>query len=213
MAAKPYDYYRVVLSGNTIGDQSWSTGTAVQAAETAPTAAMLNTWANSIANSVSTMWGVINQFIGTDTLLHTVKIYYYPSGSAVATVVGMHQFGTALAGAATTNEHPLQVSLVASLTTGLAGAHNRGRMYLPINAMALTNRLMSAGNVQTIGTAFTDYLTNLNATTLNGEAVHVVIAGSAAAPTVTSVTMDNKPDIQRRRVDKIQADFAWVQAV
>lgn len=210
MPAKPYDAYKAVVVGSSENTQDWSFGLWFQAAETLPTAPMMNAWANDLLAPTSILFNSIKGLMGADSNWYTMKTYYYPSGATKASVVGETPLVSPVAGTVSSPQSPLQVALVASLLTGLSGATHKGRMYFPCNAPLLATRQLSQSDTEALATATAAWLRACNLVTIGGEAAHAIVAGSAAATAVTSARVDSRLDIQRRRTDKIGAAFTTV---
>jgi hypothetical protein len=105
--------------------------------------------------------------------------------------------------------HPLQVSAVASIGTGSASRRKRGRMYLPGHCTALGADLQfTQAECNSLRDAATNYLASalagLRASLAGGDVIrHVVFSPTGGLSTdSTSVIVDSRPDIQRRRANK-----------
>jgi len=148
---------------------------------------------------------------GTGVTFEYVKCYAYTGGSTAA-FIGTYTLPTPREGGATGGRMPNQVAAVVSLRTGFSGRRNRGRMYLPLNEVALgADGNIDSGLVDTVLTAWATAFTDLNA----GDAGKVVVVsqvGDSFKP-VTSVVMDSRPDIIRKRANKQTIDHVGTQAV
>lgn len=205
MTIKPYAAYKIVVGGSSGGDQTWSFGVWCTAAESAPTAAMMNIWAASLLAATNTLITNLETNMGEDTAWNVLKTYYYPPGEAAASVVGEAAPSSPLTGSVSSPQSPYQVALVATLLTGLSGSTNKGRIYLPLNAPVLTDRQLVAGNALAFANIVRTWLIAINSTDINTTPVDVIVAGHAAAHPVNQVRVDSRLDIQRRRTDKIVA--------
>lgn len=126
--------------------------------------------------------------------------YWYSGG--VATSHGQKIVAHAGTGAST--GAPCQISTVLTLRTALATRRGRGRLYLPtrnIITSGATGHLSSAANVNTVCDKFRDYCNEVE----TGGTVHVVVCsqtGGFMTP-VRSISVDDIPDTQRRRRNKL----------
>lgn len=137
-----------------------------------------------------------------------LRLYEYPdAGPAPAARVTDVALGTPVVGTAAGNGLN-QACLVATLLTGSAGRRNRGRMYLPATGLPVTSGLANlSSTITSVANSVRTFFSDLNGSVnVNGSVVVVSSAGSASRP-VTTVRVDNKPDIQRRRADALVATF------
>lgn len=142
--------------------------------------------------------------------------YYVLNGTAGPIVINHAANGGVAAGTAQASE----VAQVLSLRTGLRGRRYRGRIYLPGTAVAsTTNGILSAGVVTTtlaqinalqtdlqsiqweIGVASYGESWNRGPHNSHGAATHVTWSPfwTTIGNAPTAVSMDTKPDVQRRR--------------
>lgn len=175
--------------------------------------------ATNIANGIANTWGIssapaaVKVLVPPDTSYTGVKVYFYDGVTAGAKWQATSTFAAATVGQSVAS-CPLQTSVVVSLLTGLPGRSNRGRLYLPAAGAALTTHLLSTADTQSIANGMADFFTKLNA--LNAGAsgiVSVVSQAKGTANDVTSVRVDNKPDIQRRRAKSLAASQIKTAAV
>ena len=168
-----------------------------------------NTQANALAEAAATHFiasarAALLNLIYSDYVYRSIRAYCYPSGGPAASFIGEHSIGDA-PGTASSPSLPLQTAMVASLRTGSAGRRHRGRMYLPASGAPITNHQFQSTNVNNVSAGMAAFFTALNADVV-GATVHIVsqVGGGAVTP-VTAVIVDAKPDIQRRRADKLVA--------
>lgn len=142
-----------------------------------------------------------------------LRLYSYPDGGPVASYIGVRPLTAGIGNAAGRNVP--QACVVVSLRTGFAGRRNRGRMYLPANGMpAGSDHQFAAANVATLAAAMGSFFSDVNALTDVGNVSVVSQAGAAGGVTpVTSIIVDTKVDIQRRRADAIVPTASSVIAV
>lgn len=150
--------------------------------------------------------------LSKDSYVDTVTFYHYADTQQPATYSAQGTIGAAQ-GVGTSNYYtPLQQSLVATLRTNRSGASYRGRMYLPANGMSL-----SAGHAVANGVC-TQYATFgaeiiLAAMDVANAAGHSDVTGLVYSATkgiatpVDRVSVDNRPDIQRRRAESQAVTF------
>jgi len=194
---------RVVLSGTAPNSEIFETGFWV-AATNLTTRTNTQAFAAAVQTSMqSTAFAGLVPLISSDTRYTSLKVYSYPSGGPTATYVGeapiVSMVGTG-SGAA-----PLYQCIVLSLRTGISGRSFRGRMYLPATGTALTSAhrlptapvaaaVLGVGNWFNAINAFTGDLT---------ASVSVVSQHLTEHFDVNEVTGDDKPDVQRRRENKM----------
>lgn len=128
-------------------------------------------------------------------------LYSYPAGGTHAAAVATQADGAVGTGTTTTN--PPQVCQVMTLQTGVAGRAHRGRIYWPASALAMnTANEQFSGTLSSTRSGFAAWVLGLAGLTL-GWAPYVVSQTNTSSLPVTSIKVDTKPDIQRRRVNKM----------
>lgn len=141
-----------------------------------------------------------------------MSAYYYGDTSGVATVVS-HVPVTTLVGAGSAGvELPLQCAIVVSLRTALNGRRYRGRFYVPMTSQSLTNHQLPSAETTAIASAWQSVLNTLKDAVPTLEPVVVSFTGSVATP-VTSLIVDSRVDIQRRRANKQTILFSQVESI
>lgn len=136
--------------------------------------------------------------IDNTTHYDEVRVYGYPTGGPSSPAIG--SAALAVTGTGSSSGLPLQTCAVLTLRTGFAGRSFRGRMYLPALGTTLaTGHLLNTGQVTACCNAFADLFTLLNTT---AGIVSVVSQTLGVKTPVTEVTVDNRPDIQRRRANQ-----------
>lgn len=165
--------------------------------------------ANNLAAAQKTLFDsalktLLLPHINADSGYDEIRVYAYPTGGPSAAFVGSAALGYAGTGSTTCN-NPLQVALVVTLLTGLAGRRNRGRLYLPYQlSTGLTNHQLTQSQINPIGTAFADFAGGQNV----GQQISVVSqVGAGAQNPITAVKVDSRLDVQRRRANKQTALF------
>lgn len=165
-----------------------------------------STAANALAAQVATAWSAQaasswKVALATTQTFTEVRVYGYPDGGPKATAIGT----AAITGGAGTgaSKNPPQLCIVASLRTLFAGRRAKGRMYLPATGLTPSSAHdIQFSNVSQIATGTAAFFTALN-TNPDPYVVAVVSqVGTGGATPVTSVYVDGKYDIQRRRANK-----------
>lgn len=204
-------YNRIVLEGFLgAGVENWSCGlnfaTATDGAVSTPVD--LAVWAEAIRASFSATntWNAnLKACWGSNGSLQKVKAYYYDSITGPAGAVG-ESTGGPVAGSGSLTMPP-QCSVVASLLTGIAGRRTRGRIYWPRVTGSLDAGFKISGTPvpALLAPAFADFLEDTAlASGLEGlQPVVVSKVGAGALTTVSSVSVGDIIDTQRRRRDKL----------
>lgn len=214
------DCLKVVPFGTIDTTQDWSTGWffKVEGLATPPTTSQINAALGAIEDDLETWWNAVKIVCNSHCVFLGSRGYWYPSGSKVSTVVGENLSGAAIPGTSASST-PTQTSVVASLRTGISGRSARGRSYLPANGLPLdvTNQI-SNGNVHTLSLAYSHVLADIAfdlASSLASSGVAPVIYSAKTGGThqVTQVSVDSRPDIQRRRSDNIVANYSEANPV
>jgi hypothetical protein len=151
----------------------------------------------------STAFAGLVPLIASDTRYTSLKVYSYPDGGPTATFVGEAPI-VSMVGTGGGNA-PLYMCVVLSLRTGISGRSFRGRMYLPANGVALTtaHRLPTAA-VAAVTLGMGNWFNAINALTGDNIAsVSVLSQHLGEHFDVNEVTGDDKPDVQRRRENKM----------
>lgn len=170
------------------------------------------TFRNFIASS--TWKGALQACLAADQQFDKVSVYYYPAGATKATYGADAAFsGGGLVGSGTAR-NALQCSLVATLETGHRGASYRGRIYLPFTGKAFgTNHQAASADVDAVNAALAgtspgndNLLDSFRRACINHNdtsATNVVWSRHLGiASPITSVRVDSRVDIQRRRANK-----------
>jgi hypothetical protein len=205
------DTIKVVCAGHLETAQTWSTGfyMNVVLAGGAFGPGEMNDIADKISvPAVTWLTSFINNW-SQSTFFEKVTTYFIPSTGTHATFVGEKDLTTPLQGAGTTGFTPIDTAMVQSLRTVAPGRSGRGRMYVPYNVGGIdATGHFSSSNVDNAAHATATFLTAVNALNLavdNITSQDVVVASftKAFVTLVTHVIVDNIPDGQRRRKDKL----------
>jgi hypothetical protein len=197
---------RVVWSGGLPGGEIWQCGfwlagglPGSEAAANAQAALLWSAFANTATGHAWRMTS--NTLWGNSTSLNKVTVYVYVAGGRVADFIGIHT-DTPMVGIGGTGM-PDQVCQVLTLETGLSGRRRRGRMYLPNTKGFLdSGGLVSATDVGTVSAAWKADFTAWNAAGGSAGTLVVVSQTGTSFQPVTAVSMDQRPDIQRRRANR-----------
>jgi hypothetical protein len=201
----PPNVMRCSILGVGPGSEQFDVSFWMQAAAAPATA----TDANTLATAIRDLW-VANAkaswipLIATDQRYSEIRVYSYPSGGPSATAIGTASIATADGTGAGAASNALQVCMVLSLLSDYAGRRFRGRMYLPATGQSVGSGHVWPSSVMTsihTGTAAFFTAVNARSTTQKVSIVSQVGAGNTAL--VRTVRVDNKPDIQRRRANKL----------
>lgn len=144
--------------------------------------------------------------IRPDSTYSFVKAYCYPGGGPTAEFVGEANLDHIGGGIGTgTDSAPLYQCAVIQTQTGLSGRSNRGRFYLPASGFAVfTNHRYTTsqtGNTIAAVKALMDAVNNIT----SPFAARCVVLSQlhAHVEPITSIRMDSKPDVQRRRENRM----------
>lgn len=193
---------KIILSGALPGNERWSTSFAVDH-QTDYTVVELQNLLDQIATDFGAGGGMFAELAAVNpssVTLDTITGYDYQGGTKAA--LQAEKTGNFLPTHTNALTLPNQVCAVASLRTGLPGRSQRGRMYLPVLACAMTATGQAA-------TTQLDLLADGIATsfgTLNASGFGKIVVASATTGfnnQVTEVQMDHVLDTQRRRRDKM----------
>lgn len=152
--------------------------------------------------------------LAPDCGLDSITAYGYTGGATAAftSAETRNQVGTTAS-----KVLPLQTSCVASLRTGRPGRSFRGRAYLPVLTKTLAQYQFQNADVDVIANGVANMLSTVNDATGTGgfnRAIPVVMSSKQGLLTpITSVTVDSKPDVQRRRARSEVVAYTKVTAL
>jgi len=215
MAAKSYDHVAVRIKGTINDIQSWSTGYSVFGELGFPsTQSGLQAFCDSLHTPTATWWNATNGpkvIANGDTKITTIECLAIEAGNTVSTFTAVNNMTTSECVGTGSSATQTQAALVVSLRSANPSAHGRGRMYLPATgygALIGSAHYLNTTSVDGIANASKTYFDAVNALTIEGNDIAVVVAASLSAPpVVTSLRVDNELDVQRRRANKIQASY------
>ena len=220
MVGVPTESVKLVPYGTFNGTQDVSFGLWVNLGlGIVPTQAQLDSYCAALG-------GNFDGFVDTSTVAawynalmvwQGLRAYYYAPNTVHAALVSEFVFATPRNGAGTAN-HPPMTAIVASLRTAVPGRSGRGRFYLPANGIGLQpGGTANGSDVDSLGSAIAGLIGEINAQDIPGGSapgtVSVMIFTKGDFNFVTRVIIDNKPDSQRRRDDKLAPTHEYVGAV
>jgi len=157
--------------------------------------------ATEIAGYVNTrLTAAVKTLLNGDSSFDRVRCYAYPTGGPTATYVG--EFAIASGVGTGSSQLPLQAAYCVTLETGLSGRSNRGRMYLPFDAITLQpGHLVSTANRDTITDFIGNVIKDVNSSATVGIGCVVSQVGSTFH-SIVNVRGDQRIDTQRRRANR-----------
>ena len=194
-------YQRLVIRGKGPGSEIWQTSFSTVVTTAITSQAGLQSYVNSIAPFVNTWWTTVKASCSplysiTDLAAYQ---YVYPSTSAQFQASAAL---TASVGTMSVTGSPVDTAVVISLRTAVPGRRTRGRMYVPCHlAVSNSDACFPGTNINTINTATKTMFNSILTGTAGGVAVVSRTGGSYEL--ITGLVADNKPDVQRRRENKL----------
>jgi len=207
----PNDHLRYTIKGAGPGSEIWQTGIWASAGGMITSAADLATAVASQLAGVITWFSAIADQIWPTYSLVALRGDYYESGGDTATFSAETATSGHVGTLTGSGGCPIDTCIVMSTRTGLAGAHHRGRMYVPFHEPTITSAgQLDPGRVTTYVSATAALLSDIN----SSFATVVVVSRSlgSSAP-VTAVSADHKPDVQRRRQNRLTGGALATSAV
>lgn len=194
-------WQRLVITGTSVGSEIWQTGLSLVSTSAPTSQAALQTDCNTLEPFVNTWWTSVKPHIYSSFAYTGIKLFQY-QGAATKAQYQAQTVRTSVAGSLVANSSPIDTALVVSLRTGSPSRSGRGRMYIPCHDVVGP----TAGTF--VGTGSADYSAAVKAL------ANAIAGGSTYAVAVVSRTLseynlvtkgiaDNKPDVQRRRENRI----------
>lgn len=153
--------------------------------------------ADSAAAAVQGQMSALAAVLSADCAYDKVTVYCYPQGGTKSVYIAESPLTSGTGTGVGLNA--LQIAMVVTLRTGLAGRSRRGRMYLPAQGILPTvNHVWSTTQVSNVVNAVAAVFTQMNVTT-DAPRVCVVSQTLGQAFVVTDVDADQRADVQRRR--------------
>lgn len=194
-------------------NQSWSYGLR-WVGTTPPTLANLQAIAAALVAGApaQNMASLMSATTGIGCVATGVDVYYYPTYPGKASVSASADYSP-FRGPSTGDNMPSQCSLVVSLRTAVTGRSGRGRVYLPFTRVAQLETSGQVGfsilpAVADAWKGFADSVVGaLNGVLPGYQGPYVVSGTHGVANAVTQYVIDSKVDTQRRREDKLPANY------
>lgn len=216
--AIPAGVQKIVLFGSAPGGEIWETGFwlqgglptsdgAAQAQAELIYGVLLSESDPPVIPALATSW------VNAGGAIRGARCYSYNNGGSQATYAGEYTAPTATTGTAP-GHLPNQVCAVVTLRTDQSGRSYRGRMYLPAFGAALstTGGLFGQFDQTNCQTMVNDLAAAFQDLGASDAGTPVVVSPTRGVATlITSITMDTRADIQRRRANK-QAAAVTVSA-
>lgn len=202
--ANPVETTRVVFVGHDGTNEVWDTSFALIG--NAPVSdAAATALADIIQGYVTstTLDTGLAPLLSTDSGLDKIRVYGYPTGGNVAQSVGEKSLTTPVVGTGTFSG-ALQICMCVTLLTAQSSRRSRGRMYWPADGQGVTNHLFNTSVQTTFLNGLKSFFDAINADGSIGN-VSVVSNVGSTSNEVTALRVDNKPDTQRRRANKLSA--------
>jgi hypothetical protein len=201
---------KIVLEGTLVGGEIWETGfwmtdTGVDDSGTASAQAEIIWGTLTSTDDSGAMRLTALHLWDAEVQFTTVRVYAY-TGGPKATYVGEYIGPAPLTGGAPGGPHPHQVAACMTTLTGLAGRSHRGRMYFPATGAQLDNGGQFVHfSTDTVVAGWAKAFTDINASDA-GKVVLYSRTLEAHWP-IKTLRLDSKPDVQRRRANRLQATF------
>lgn len=193
----PANLVKWVIGGTLPGNEIFQTSFWIK---TVSTPAVNDTTAAAAAASAQfvALGAALKAAMTTGSAITSLDQYGYTGGNSAS----QHGHATLNIVGTSTTPHPNQICLVATLRTATASRNARGRMYLPTNGiqMAAAGGIVPTGSVPAIADALAALFTAQQG---SGDHVSVVSQTLSTTYPVLTVSMDNIPDTQRRRRNKM----------
>jgi hypothetical protein len=210
--AIPADVMRLSIVGHGAGPDIWNISFWWKPSLPGDHVASTNAQAAASLTAIlgDAKWTTFKTFLMTlmpsACTLDSVSLYCYPTGGPNATAIA----NTLTPAVGTNGVGPQipQTCQVASLRTGQSGRSFRGRVYLPKWSATLTGALQFAGtDCTTTANAVAAFLSGWSLKTITpaGQGIFAVVVSPTrgAASGIEKVVVDSKPDVQRRRINRM----------
>lgn len=195
------DYQRIVIKGTGPGSEIWQTAFSTVSTAAITSQAGLQAYLNTIVPFITTWWSAVRNSIYTSYAWTDVVAYQYQAGNTSAQFQA-EAIQAPTPGTDSTAGAPIDTALVCSLRTAVPGRRTRGRMYVPCHVAvpAATGQWAS-----TVANTYAQALKTLFDSVISGStgAPAVVSRTGNTFELVTAVVCDSKPDVQRRRENRM----------
>lgn len=194
-------YYKLVIKGTGPASEIWQTGLSLVSTVDPSTQAAIQADANTLQGFVATWYTAIKSFLYTSYNYTGVSLYQYIAPSTTAHLQANVPVA-AVPGTLATAGSPIDTATVVSIRSADPSRRGRNRLYVPDHTTcAAATGMRSTTSTSSIGTATKALFT-------------AIVGSSTYAPIVISRTggkwevplfldTDNKPDVQRRRENRL----------
>lgn len=211
-----YNPHILIQFGGTIGtDEEWSMGLRCATDGGADDGDNLNAaeWLEDVAEDIVAFVEREESYLSSSVELKFVKVNainaagrYTDDGSTIA-----EYWGAGAPSGVGTQKLPNQIALVATLETAKQrGKASKGRIYLPALALVVDTGtgLFSGSHTNAVMGSVKTLLDDINnGDGLDAESPQVCVYSNIGSPgpheAVTHVSVDNRPDVQRRRANQM----------
>lgn len=194
-------YQRIVVQGLGPGSEIWQTGVTTVALSPLVDQPALQSYCNTLEPMFNTWWNSCKVSAYPLYKYTGINAYQYQWPNTKAQFQAQ-TLRAAVAGTGAAGGCPIDTACVVSIRSAVPGRSARGRMYVPFHkAMDALTGLIIPADAAVIGTATKALFA-------------AIVGGSTGAPIVasrthgtwyppTSLVTDNKPDVQRRRENRL----------
>lgn len=206
----PANHIKLSVVGAGPGSEIWNTSFWFGAVSLGSAADLL-ALATTAAPRFTTWWTSIKPKIYTSYLLKELRAYFYDGTSDTAKFNALVDLGS-VPGTLSATSSPLDTCCVVSLLTGFSGRSNRGRVYIPRHEVCLNTNGLFANVTSDYANATATLLTNISADwgTWQPKVVSRLLGTSED---VVSCRADQRPDVQRRRENRLAVGIISSAAV
>jgi hypothetical protein len=206
---------KVVINGRIGSGQTWSTGCFFSNAgnPAGATKAQLEGMGSDVNDAVAAFGNShFKSLYNANTEMIGWTMYSYGATSVKSVAENGYVFGSAIGGTGTA-ALPNLVAMVQSLRSDSSGRSYRGRMYLPCNGVGLQeDGHFTSSDCDAMATATATYLeavaSAISGNPGGGDSTPCVASFTKSFCTnITSVVVDDIPDTQHRREDKLGSAY------
>jgi hypothetical protein len=201
MANYPGETIRFVGVATNVGGELINTGFWVFTNSATTSQAELDSQTAAVAGFWNTMTTTLKPYWYPGVVWQSLKSYYY-DGTSNNAVMQSQAALTGNAGQVASAGAPIDTALVCSLRTGFPGRSLRGRMYIPWHGgVTVATGNAATANATAYATAIATMFNSYNSGYPGWCAVVSRTLGSSRP--ITQVLCDTRPDVQRRRENKL----------
>lgn len=201
-------YQRIVIKGVGPGSEIWQTSFATVVTSAITDQPGLQAYLNTVVPFIATWWTAVKANCYAVYKWTDVLAYQYQSGNTSAQFQA-EAVQTPVAGTLASAASPIDTACVVSLRTAVPGRRTRGRMYVPCHASVQpADGNWAAAVPNALGTATKAMFNSITGGTIGGPVV--VSRTGNTYQVVTGLVTDSKPDVQRRRENRLAASTTQV---